>query len=315
MQYKISIITPVYNRESFVTQAIDSVLSQGYENFEHIVIDGGSTDGTLDLLKKYPHLRVISEPDEGMYDALNKGLDIAQGEIIGFLNTDDQYAQGIFGTISKYFDDPNLDAVAGQAVFYEENKAGERVEKMRLSSSLPDGLYKQIVGSGCLMNAWFFRRSLCLEAGKFNPKYKISGDADLMIRFRMKDFRYRLLDLPVYYYCSHADSLTMDLNAGKLRQILKDSGLLLKNFEAREDTPREVLSLLVTNYLNVGNLLADEYLSGSMINEIFELGRLLEEYDTQWTKNYIDSHREAFLPVHKNTLISRMMRLFRVRNS
>src|SRR4030066_1952836 len=96
---KVSIITPSYNRAGMIETAIQSVLSQNFPEVEHIIIDGGSTDGTLDVLKKYPHLRVVSEPDQGMYDALNKGLNLATGEIIGFLNTDDYYAPSVFDKI------------------------------------------------------------------------------------------------------------------------------------------------------------------------------------------------------------------------
>ena len=77
-EYTISIITPSFNRCGMITQAIESVLAQNYPHFEHIIVDGGSTDGTLDILSKYSHLKIISEPDKGMYDALNKGLNIAR---------------------------------------------------------------------------------------------------------------------------------------------------------------------------------------------------------------------------------------------
>ncbi len=77
-----------------IGQAVGSVIKQNYFPVEHIIVDGGSTDGTLDLLAQFPHLKVVSGPDNGMYDALNKGLKLAHGEIIGFLNTDDLYAPG-----------------------------------------------------------------------------------------------------------------------------------------------------------------------------------------------------------------------------
>src|SRR5687768_6412703 len=106
-----SIITPSYNRASLIQNAIESVMAQNYPHLEHIVIDGGSTDDTLELLSSYPHLHVLSEPDRGVYDALNKGLSIAQGEIIGQLNTDDYYQSDIFQKIQDYFDkNPEVDA-------------------------------------------------------------------------------------------------------------------------------------------------------------------------------------------------------------
>ncbi|MBN1416361.1 MAG: glycosyltransferase, partial [Bacteroidales bacterium] len=94
---KISIITPCLNRVEFIRTAIESVLAQNYQNFEHIIIDGGSTDGTLELLKKYQHVIFVSEPDENLYEAINKGIRLASGKIIGHLNSDDFYSKAIFG--------------------------------------------------------------------------------------------------------------------------------------------------------------------------------------------------------------------------
>jgi len=100
---KISIITPSLNQGRFLKECIESVLCQNYENFEHIIIDACSTDNTLDVLSKYHHLIWISEKDKGQSDALNKGLDMASGDIIGWLNADDYYCPDTFNKISKIF--------------------------------------------------------------------------------------------------------------------------------------------------------------------------------------------------------------------
>ncbi len=83
---KISIVTPTFNGAATLRETIESVLAQDYKNWEHIVMDGGSTDGTLDILRSYPHLQWISEKDEGHYHAMNKGIERASGEIIAILN-------------------------------------------------------------------------------------------------------------------------------------------------------------------------------------------------------------------------------------
>ncbi len=100
---KISIITPSFNCVKYIERAIQSVLNQDYENWEHIIIDGGSTDGTVDILKKYDHLKWISEPDRGQSDAMNKGFAISTGDVVGYLNADDEYAPGVFKLMAEQF--------------------------------------------------------------------------------------------------------------------------------------------------------------------------------------------------------------------
>jgi glycosyltransferase involved in cell wall biosynthesis len=102
----ISIITPSFNQGRFIEENIQSVLGQNYASFEHIVIDGGSEDETMEVVRKYPHLKWISEPDRGQADALNKGFRMAQGDIIGWLNADDLYLPGTFELVSRALDKP-----------------------------------------------------------------------------------------------------------------------------------------------------------------------------------------------------------------
>src|ERR1051325_2927905 len=124
MNISLSIITPCLNRAQNVESAIQSVLTQGYADVEHIIVDGGSTDGTLEILTRYPHLKVLSEKDHGMYEALNKGFDLASGEIVGFLNTDDLYADNVFPCAIECFTDESIDAVSGKAQIFKEEKDG-----------------------------------------------------------------------------------------------------------------------------------------------------------------------------------------------
>jgi len=221
----ITIITPSYNRSGMITDAIESVLTQGFQPFEHIIVDGGSTDGTLEILKQYPHLKVISESDQGMYDALNKGLAASKGEIIGFLNTDDLYADHFFADVSAKFDDETVMAVAGRAIVFSELPEGKIKIVDKYSPEDRSLIECSTIGSN-YFNAWFFRRSLFDQIGKFNTSYKIVGDRDFMLRFALSNLRYTFINDLVYKYRQHEDSLTFDKN-GQKREWSADEHLAM----------------------------------------------------------------------------------------
>src|ERR1700736_4207479 len=117
---KISIVTPTFNGIATLRETIQSVLAQDYKDWEHIVIDGGSTDGTVDLLRKYPHLQWMSEKDQGHYHAMNKGIERAQGDIVGILNADDCYREGALRKVASGFEmNPQWDALFGDIVYVD----------------------------------------------------------------------------------------------------------------------------------------------------------------------------------------------------
>ncbi len=114
---KISLITPSYNQAIYLEQTIQSVISQHYPNLEHIVIDGGSTDGSVEIIKKYEkHLTYwVSEPDKGQSNAINKGLQKATGSIINWLNSDDYLETGALHFVADAFRDPSVNVVCGKS--------------------------------------------------------------------------------------------------------------------------------------------------------------------------------------------------------
>ena len=117
---KISIITPSFNSVHTIAETIESVRGQNYPNLEHIVMDGGSTDGTVDLLRKYPHLIWVSEKDEGHYHAMNKGLQRATGELVNILNADDCFRPGTLGKVAQAFEkNPSWDGLFGDVVYVD----------------------------------------------------------------------------------------------------------------------------------------------------------------------------------------------------
>lgn len=175
---RITVITPSLNQGRYIRQNILSVLAQDYPGLEHIVVDGGSTDGTLAVLKEFPHLRWISEPDRGQADALNKGLALATGDIVGWLNADDWYEPGIFAAVARAFELPETHwAVGGITMAYEP--AGPL-----LRQASPPITYRALLRDPDIVRQppAFFRRNLLEQAGGWNIVYHMVMDYDLWLR-------------------------------------------------------------------------------------------------------------------------------------
>jgi glycosyltransferase involved in cell wall biosynthesis len=180
---KISIVTPVFDRIEFLEDTILSVISQGYPNLEYIIIDGGSTDGSLELIKKYEKSIsvIISEPDNGMYDAVQKGFDRSTGEIMAWLNSDDIYKPGSLFMIASIFNDTGVEWISGMGSLY--NKDGYCVKTNNLSKWskstywFPDYTWVQ-------QESVFWKRSLWERSGGYiNKELKYAGDFELWCRF------------------------------------------------------------------------------------------------------------------------------------
>lgn len=170
---KISVVTPSYNQGKYIEDAIKSVLSQNYPGFEHIIVDNCSTDETLEILKKYPHLRWISEPDKGQSHALNKGFKMATGDIIGWLNADDYYLPNTFLKIVKPFHDhQDIDIVYGNWNFVDaEGNIIKRFQSLPFSQKAII-YYGPYIGSTAL----FFRRKIIDEGTFIDERFKYTMD-------------------------------------------------------------------------------------------------------------------------------------------
>lgn len=179
----ISVVTAVYNRQKTVGQAIDSVLSQSYPAVESIVIDGASTDGTLAVLEAYrPRLGVfISERDQGLYDALNKGIKHASGDVVGFLHADDIFENSeVLAKVATAFQDPAVEAVYGDLVYVRHDDIRQVVRYWK------SGHYDVAALSRGWMPphpTFYVRRSVYERLGGFDARYRIAADYDLVLRF------------------------------------------------------------------------------------------------------------------------------------
>jgi glycosyltransferase involved in cell wall biosynthesis len=206
---KFTIITPSLNRAGMIETAIQSVLDQNYPEIEHIIMDGGSTDGTLVVLKKYPHLRVVSEPDGGMYDAINKGLKLATGDFIGFLNTDDFYAEGAIQTAASIFaGDPEMDTLWGSADIIEKNSNGQGLIRSLFSPGKKEDIVPYLLWVAPIFNACFFSNRVFDRWGLFMPQIKVAGDREFMLRVALGGGNIHTTDTILYHYSAHEDSMT-----------------------------------------------------------------------------------------------------------
>jgi glycosyltransferase involved in cell wall biosynthesis len=181
---KITIVTPNYNQVKFLEQTIQSVLEQNYPNLEYIIIDGGSTDGSVDIIKKYARKLAywVSEPDKGLYDAVKKGFDKSTGEIMAWINSDDMYHRNAFYIVAEVFSSfHNVDWIQGLPAYYDEQGRSVWVDSYKQWSKHDyySGEYEWIQ-----QESTFWRRSLWEKvAGEFNTSYKYAGDLALWTLF------------------------------------------------------------------------------------------------------------------------------------
>jgi len=186
---KISIITPTLNCDKLIRKTMDSIFTQEAVEIEQIVIDGQSTDNTLSILKEYKqkctYLRVVSENDEGLYDAMNKGIKMATGDIIGILNAGDFYAdRNVLKSIATIFTDTKVESTYGDLVYIKEDNTDSIIRFWKSGQLQKDKFYK---GWMPPHPTFFVRKSVYLKYGFFNTDLKISADYELILRFLLKN--------------------------------------------------------------------------------------------------------------------------------
>jgi glycosyltransferase involved in cell wall biosynthesis len=180
---KFSIITVSFNSLNTIADTVHSISTQSYPDIEYLVIDGASADGTLKLLNSLNDKIdiLISEADDGIYDAMNKGIGMASGDVIGILNSDDIYADElVLSDVAKLFENPEIDAVYADLVYVEKNDTN-KVKRKWISGKYTQGDFRK--GWMPPHPTFFVRKSVYEKYGKFNLDFISAADYELMLRF------------------------------------------------------------------------------------------------------------------------------------
>ncbi|MDD5202062.1 MAG: glycosyltransferase family 2 protein [Sulfurimonas sp.] len=196
---KISIITSVWNNKETIRDAVDSVLSQTYENIEYIVVDGASTDGTVGIVQSYGDKisKFVSEKDKGIYDGLNKGISLATGDVVAFLHSDDIYASAtIIEEVALAFtSDKSIDGVYGDLVYTPKSDTSKVLRYWK----------SREFESGLLAKGWmpahptlFLKREVYEKYGEFDLSFKIAADYDFMLRVLKSGIKVKYLPKVLY---------------------------------------------------------------------------------------------------------------------
>ncbi len=233
MSVRLSVVTATLNRCAHLERAIQSVIAQGLDDVEHIVIDGRSTDGTMEMLKRYPHLVVKSEADSGLYEAWNKGIRCASGDVICILNSDDEIPIGAFARVREAFAaTPHADLVSGAVELLEINEAGV-AQASTIDAAPILALREQDIGPGIpITNGRYLSRLLLQRVGFFDERYRLVSDRDYLLRVLMTKPVNVCVEATLYRYLIHRGSLTL---AGQKRnRLLADECLKASRNGVRE---------------------------------------------------------------------------------
>lgn len=213
MNYKISIITVCYNSSDKIETAIKSVIEQKYADVEYIIIDGGSTDGTQDIICKYSNYISYwcSEVDNGIYDAMNKGINQCTGDIVAFLNSDDYYEKDTLIKVGEYFQKNDIDLLFGCVYAVKNN---------RIINTIKTDFSKIDIAMPCCHQGIFSKREVFSQIGVFDTKYKISADYDWVLRAYKKGFNIKCVsDILAYYGMEGISSKRVEVSVKEKRDI------------------------------------------------------------------------------------------------
>jgi glycosyltransferase involved in cell wall biosynthesis len=227
MAIDFSIITVSYNSEKTIERTIKSVLNQTFKNYEYIIVDGNSKDKTNDIINQYKsefqgRLTHISEPDKGIYDAMNKGIALAKGKVVGLLNSDDYYFDYSLASVYDAF--VNTDAktvITGELIFKTETS--EQLLKTSKKRFLKKTKHYK---NGLRHPATFVPKVIYNEIGLFNLNYKIAADAEFIYRIYKAQYNFTFINKPLLVMCDGGASNSK----GLYKQLLNENRLFLKTY-------------------------------------------------------------------------------------
>ena len=189
---KVSLITVCLNSAKTLTDTIESIVAQSYQNLEYIIIDGGSTDGTLEIIRRHEkHIAVwLSEPDNGIYDAMNKGIRMATGEIVGIVNSDDFLEDNALDVIStSYIKNKQAEVIYGKARVIDDKAKISFIVRPPLDLS-----GKKIYGMNIPHGGVYITKKCYEKHGLYNIKYSLAADHELMVRLATRDINFMYID-------------------------------------------------------------------------------------------------------------------------
>jgi glycosyltransferase involved in cell wall biosynthesis len=209
----VSIITPSFNAANYIESAIESVLNQNYKNWEHIIIDGDSSDNTIEIIRKYKHIRFISEPDNGIYDAMNKGVKLAKGDWLYFLGSDDQFVNN-YVLDNLFKNDVTQYGVVYGNVYWDKRRFGEVYDK-----------YK-IIKRNITHQALFYRKSVFEKHGFYSERYKVWADYEMNLKWiGDPEIKHKYFNIDICNYNTSGYSSNYPLD----KRFCKNSINLFKN--------------------------------------------------------------------------------------
>ena len=225
---KVSIITVTLNSEVFIESCLTSVKQQNYSEIEHIIIDGGSTDKTIEIINSNKNKKLIflSETDNGIYDALNKGIKIATGNVIGILHSDDIFSNtSVLNEVVKVIKEKKVDILSGDVFYYDQQKKNIK-NRVIVSSSFKPWMFRY--GFMPAHTATFVKKNVFNKIGLYDSTFKSAGDFDLLLRIYLKK------EFKIFY-----------LN--KVLVYMRTGGISTSGFKSYIRTSKEILKALKKN--------------------------------------------------------------------